>query len=391
MKKANGLILILALVGGGSLLSCSKQPIKNTLGTSIDSISSVSASTPASNAFSSLNKEELLFDAVHYALGSKTASNGSVTAITAKKGGLDMNYAGVQNPTITGIPPTLIDTGKWLMFDNRPSTNYNSAAFTPVKAPYEIWLISRNMPGQRFEAKMQGSPVSAYLGDNDGGGIRAVFNNVTIPNSSLSPNYQVVIERMVIKPNSVDYYQNGKFIGSSDLSAGGANTAKSILDNTTRSIHSIGTYTNSMDFDFGALYFKAGGFSDGDATTVYNSLAAKWNAGSTPDQILLSNIKWTNVNGTYTPSATVIHTPEGVTLADPSKWKYQWYWKDNETNYATQAQFSTNMVVHSGDFPSDDGSHTAVCIKVRVMPVDVNGKGWRYLSGTFGEYTQGAQ
>jgi hypothetical protein len=334
-----------------------------------------------------LNAEEKLFTNAHYSIGAKLTANGSVLSFPDKIGGNDMQYVGITNPTITGIPPTQIDSGVFTMFDNRPCTNFHSAAFTPVKAPYELWYITRNMPGQPFEAKAEGSPISGYLA-NDGKAIRAIFNNVDVPGAAQAPFYQTIIERMVVKPNSVDYYVNGQLQGRvTDLSSSGQNTAKSIADNTTKSVHGIGTYTNCTDFDFAALYFKADIFSDTDALKIDTSLAAKWAVGTLPNQILLSNIGWNNVNGIYTASGIVINTPTGVTVAPQSQWSYQWYWM---TSFDTQTLFSTKQSVTTANFPDSYASMTNFGIKCRIMPKDTNGNSWRYFSGLVGSYTQTA-
>lgn len=352
---------------------------------------------PPNVTFETLNTQELTFDAVHYAATStkysgstKTVNGDSVGTIKDKIGSWDMFYAGLDQPTITGVPPQLIDD-KWLMFDNRPGANYNSDTFSKIPSPYEVWLVSRNMPGQRFEAKMQGAPISSYLGD-DGSSIRIIFNNCEITGSTIAPSYEIIIERLIVNPMDASYYVNGSLVGIiTDLSSGGQNTSQSIADNTTRSVHSIAPYTNAMDFDFGALYFKSGSISSGSAATIYSSLASKWGVGTTPtNQILLNQIRWVASGSSYVPEATVSYTPPGVTVADPSTWDYQWYWKDLQTNYNTQTLFSTNRIVNVGDFPADDGSHTDVCIKFRVRPKDTNGNSWRYISGLFELYGSGA-
>lgn len=347
--------------------------------------SSTSTAPPINNQsnFGTLLPAEKLFTDVNLAYKSTTIANGSVSVIKDYLGNYPLNYVGIANPTITGIPPTPIDS-LFLAFDNRPNSNYNSTTFTPVVQNYEIWLVSRNMPGQRFEAKLQGSPESDYLGDLDQGGIRLIFNNCTVLNSVIYDNYKIQIERIVVKPKEADYYVNGKFIGAiTDFSAGGANTAQSILDNTTKKMNGIGAYTNSMDFDFGGLYFKAGLFSDSVANSTYAVLAKKWNVNSIPNQILLQDIGWNNVNGSYTATANIINIPNGIIVADISKWRFQWYWKDNATNYATQTLFATKQTVTSADFPSNWQSLDGFVIKCRIEPIDTNGNSWRYFSGLF--------
>jgi hypothetical protein len=381
-KMKKGAILIL-LVSGIFLTCCSKKS---------DNTNNVLAKPNDTIAFVTLNAQEALFDNVHYALGSTVyggsaiATNGqSVGKIYDLKGNVNIPYAGDAAPTLTGIPPTLIDD-KWLTFDNRPNTEYNSAPFTAIKPPFEVWLVSRNMPGQRYEAKLQGGDNACYLGDNSSG-IRIINSAYGfVPNSTVAPNYQTTLERVVIKTdNTSDYYQNGVWVGNVAFQGNDIN-------GVVKKILAVGPYTNSMDFDFAAMYFKAGAFTTADAATIYNSIATKWKVGTIPtNRILLSHIKWDNVNGVYTPSATVINTPTGTTVADPSTWDYQWFWFDAETNLNIQTLFSTKRVVTQADFPLNDATHHNVSIKFRVRPKDTNGKSWRYFSGTFGSYTNQSQ
>lgn len=356
--------------------------------------------------FETLNTQELLFDAVHYAMTStkynsaaKTTNGDSVGVIKDKIGTADLIYSGLATPavglatlgtpTIVPYGPYLIDD-KFMAADNRPGTSFTTESFTAIPAPYEVWLISRRLPGQPFEAKLQGAPCSEYLGDT-GSGIRCIFNNVDIPGAAWQPAYELICERMVITGTYVSYYVNGTLVGTnSDLTAGGANGSSDVIGNTTKTAHSLIPYTNSADFDFGAKYFKIGIFSDATAAAIYASLATKWNLGSTPNKPLLTNMRWVKSGTSYTPEIAVLHTPPGVTLAAQSTWDYQWFWKDLQTNYDTQTQFSTSYVVNAGDFPANDGSHTDVCIKFRVRAKDTSGNTWRYLSGLFELYTAGA-
>lgn len=399
MKLATKLFSVPAFFGCILLIlftSSSCQKTSSAIAPSLDIInqSNPTAITKQSNpSFTVLNAKEMMFDNVYYAMGSvvyngdKVAGNGeAVGKIPDKKGTADLIFAGIPQPTITGVPPQLIDD-KWLMFDNRPNTNYNSLPVTPISPPFEATLISRNMPGQLFEAKMQNGNNGLYCGDI-GSPVRVFDANGNIPNSSKARNYETTIERIVVKQTCVDYWLDGKIVGTFNFT--GLPT-DAILANTIKKYHSMGTFTNSMDFDFGALYFKAGVFSDAEYADVYASLAAKWTAGTMPNQILLDNIKWVNQNGTYTPSSTVTNIPEGATISDPAQWDYQWFWKDDETNYGKQTLFSTNRVVHTIDFPANDETHHHVSIKYRVRPKDSQGKTWRYFSGTFSDAKQGAQ
>jgi hypothetical protein len=393
MKIATKLFSMPVIIGLLLLLvynsSCQKESSKN----STPAATIINDDIPNSN-FSALNPQELKFENIYYAMGSsaynnnnKVAVNGeSVGKIPDRKGHADLLYAGIPQPTLTGVPPQLIDD-RWLMFDNRPNTYYNSLPVAPINPPFEATLISRNMPGQLFEAKMQNGNNGLYCGDI-GSPIRVFDSNGIIPNSSKARNYEVSIERIVVKQGGVDYWLNGKYIGTYSFT--GLST-QAVLANTIKKFHSMGTFTNSMDFDFGALYFRSGTFTDNEYGEVYASLASKWNVGTTPDQILLSNINWVNKNGTYTPSSIVINTPEGVTVADPSQWDYQWFWKSDETNYDTQTLFSTKMVVNVGDFPANDQTHHNVAIKFRVRPKDSKGKSWRYFSGIFSDARQSVQ
>lgn len=334
--------------------------------------------------------EEKLFDAAHFAKGAKLdPANGSIISFPDKIGGNDLVYAGVAAPAMNDLPPLLIENGAFAEFLNRPDTQYHSALFKAVKPVYEIWYVTRTMPGQQFEAKSEGNPVSGYLA-NDGQSMRIIFSNVDIPGVVQAPDYELTIERMVVNKGGADYWRNGQLLGSvTDLSAGGANKASDITGNTTKTMHGLSTSNNCPDFDFAAMYFKAGGFSADDAAKIYTALAAEYNAGSMPNEILLSQIAWNNVNGVYTPSARVISTPAGVSVAPMNQWGYEWYWKTAATNFAVQKLFSTKMIVTEADFPEGYASEPGFSIKVRMKPVATNGDGWRFLSGVFGSYTNG--
>ncbi len=402
MKIVTKLFCTSLIIGNFLLLACNLSSCQKTASADIiksnNNTTDISNDNPTSNptetsnsTFTTPNTHELKFDNIYYAMGSsvynnpsKIAGNGdAVGIIPDRKGKSDLLYAGTSQPTITGVPPQLIDD-KWLMFDNRPDTYYNSLPVTPISPPFEATLVSRNMPGQLFEAKMQNGNNGLYCGDI-GSPIRVFDSQGVIPNSSKAKFYETSIERIVVKTNGVDYWLNGKYIGT--YSFAGVNPA-AVVANTIKKFHSMGTFTNSMDFDFGALYFKAGNFSDAEYVEVYASLSSKWAPGTAPDEILLSKINWVNKNGTYTPSAIISHTPEGVTVADPSQWDYQWFWKDDNTNYNKQTLFSTKMVVHTSDFPSNNPN---VAIKFRVRPKDSKGKTWRYFSGTFSDARQAVQ
>jgi hypothetical protein len=150
-----------------------------------------------------------------------------------------------------------------------------------------------------------------------------------------------------------------------------------------------------MDYDFGALYFKkTAPFTDSDYTNnVYPDLAAKWNVGVYPNQILLNNMGWTRSGTTYTPAATVINTPSGVTVAAMSTWDYEWFWYSDQNNLGKQTKFSTSYQVNQTNFPTDGTTfngvvQTGVSIKVRMRPKSTTGAVWRFLSGTYGKYGQ---
>ncbi|HTH83260.1 MAG TPA: hypothetical protein VL490_10015 [Mucilaginibacter sp.] len=332
-----------------------------------------------------LNSKEKLFDVVHIAANAKVEANGSVLSIPDSKGKFDLNYDNdaLLKPTITKVPPQLLD-GFRLQFNNQPRTYYTSNSFDPISPPFEVWIVDSNMPGQGWEAKTMPGGNAAYLANN-GSGIRLLEHIVVVPNSVEAPNYVTVIQRIVVKPAGADYYQNGVYVGSVTLNGRGL-TERDMVGNTTKTIHSIGTNTNNSDWDFFAQYFKAGTFTPAEAKEIYNSLAAKWHVGSTPNQILLSDINWTNKNGIYTPSAKVIKVPKGVIVAPPSKWDYQWYYVSGQSYLADQTLFSTKMTVKKGDFPINDAKHLGVQIKFRVRPKDIKGNSWRWFSGTYSAY-----
>lgn len=369
--------------------------------TGIDRISNlqvypdVNGFTPPEPDPTGLTTQELRYENIQQAKSSlkysdfaTAAGNGdSVGVILDKKGYLPLVYAGIASPTIMKAPPRLIDT-IWLEFNNEPHVNYDSMVFSANTPPFEVVVVSRELPGQLFEAKMENGPNGAYLG-NLGSDTRVFDQNGIMVGSGVPEKYKPVIERLAITTAGIDYWRNNVKKGTfsfSGLSSG------EIAASTTKTIHSIGTFTNCMDFDFASLYYKDGtSFTDSDWTTnIYPELATKWNVGILPNEILLSNIGWTRSGTTYTPVATVINTPAGITVADPSSWDYEWYWGSDQHGLGDQTKFATTYQVNQSQFPNNGGpeGQTNVSIKVRMRPKNTLGATWRFLSGVYVDYTQ---
>ena len=361
----------------------------------------VNSFTPPAPDPTGLTTQELRYDNTQQAKSSlkytdyaTAAGNGdSVGVVLDKIGSLPLVYAGIASPTIIKAPPKLIDT-LWLQFDNQPNTNYDSPNFTAKTPPFEVVIVSRDLPGQLYEAKMENGFNGCYLG-NFGLDMRVFDQNGVITGSGNPPKYYPIIQRVVVKTTGIDYWLNGTKVGTFSFSG---LTAPQIAGSTTKTIQSISTFTNSMDFDFGALYFKGGSFfTDSDwTTTIFPDFSTKWGIGVLPNQILLSNIGWTRSGTTYTPAATVINTPSGVTVAAMSAWDYEWYWGSDQHGLGDQTKFSTSYQVQQTDFPNNGTivngvAQTNVSIKVRMRPKSTVGGVWRYLSGIFGSYTQAAQ
>lgn len=324
------------------------------------------------------------FDYVIYAYGSlgwnnsttagkpltTVAKNGTtVGQLTTKKGNWLMQYNGTWSPIMDGKVPALIDNN-FVAFKNIPATWYQTTgSVAPIGTPREMWLVSRYMPGQRYEERLAGGGNSGLLGDNSSGVRMINAQYGFVPNSVIPSIYITHIERMVIKDQTqADYWLDGKYVGTIQFQAPD-------LNNYTKTENDIGVVSNNAVWDFAAQYTKVGTFSDTDAATIYNLLAAKYNVGVLPNQILLSNISSVKGKTTYTPSATVINTPAGVTVADPSKWNYQWYYDDGSLQ--VQKPFST---VYQ---PAISLVPTGMVVKVLIEPKDTNGNVWRYLEGTY--------
>jgi hypothetical protein len=262
--------------------------------------------------------------------------------------------------------------GKWTAFKNVTFTTYESKPVDKslaINPPYETWFVFRYLPGQNFEALFEGGGNCGYLGDLSSN-IRIINPNYgVVPNSTLPSLYVTHIGRLVINSqSSASWYLDGVFVGTVQLQTPD-------LNNMGKLYFNVGVITHQSDWDFGGMYFKKGTFSTTDATTVYNSLAAKWGVGTKPNQILLSNITSTLANGIYTPTATVVNTPAGITVANPSKWDYQWYQDDGSLNnqklISTAYQLPASLVTAGWK------------VKVLIRPKDANGNVWRFFEGTY--------
>jgi hypothetical protein len=349
--------------------------------------------------FNTLNAQENLFDNIWWARGAhgfdgktlilETAKNGEeVGRLNTKKGGVNINYTGRiktfvpgQNwPVLTmdGKIPSLIDDN-WLAFKNVASTYYFSQDVAPISPPYETWFVFRVLPNAIYEAYFMSGGNCGYVA-NAGNQMRIINAGGILPNSKAPTLFQTHIGRLVINSQTsatlyIDNVSQGTMILKEDA------------NRMFKDGFSVGAVTNNPDWDFAAMYFKKGAFSSAEVTAVYNSLAAKWGQGTYPNQILLTKIAWTKKNGVYTPSAIIIKTPAGVKVADPSKWDYQWYWRNNRDNLDIQTPLSTKYKLTAADFPPGYAKTPGnFALKVTIRPKDTNGNSWRYFDGTFDNY-----
>ncbi|MES2426046.1 MAG: hypothetical protein V4560_03700 [Bacteroidota bacterium] len=355
----------------------------------------------APSSFGTLNTEENLFDNVWYVFGSlgwnnlttvtggapltTVAANGeTVGKLATKKGKIDISYNGTYTPTMDGKIPVLTsdddNQGKWLSFKNVPATWYQSANITPINPPYEMWYVMRTMTGQTQEAYFQGGGNCSYVA-NGGDRLRLINPNYGgLSNSTYLSFYTTHIVRVVVKSQS----QAELFIDN--VSQGALDLQYPDLNNMAKVMFSVGVITNNADWDFAAEYFKVGNFSSAQINDIYNSLADKWKAGTSPvNQILISDITWTKSGGTITPSATII--PTNVNAADASKWDYQWYWRKNSDNFAVQIPLSNKYQLTTADFPVGYATLAGgFALKCCIRPKDASGKVWRWFDGTFANY-----
>jgi hypothetical protein len=345
-------------------------------------------------ASGALNAEENNFDHVIYANGSfgwnsttrtptsAAANNGEeVGKLKTAKGNWSVAYRGngwsltqdTQLPGMDGKLPVLIDD-KFLAFKNVPATYYEqTGGAIPQKLapPFEMWLVSRYMPGQRYEERLAGGGNCSLLGDSEYL-IRAVNPQYGfVPNSVMPEIYKTHIERLVVKDQTqADYWIDGVYVGTVKFQAPD-------LNGYVKTDEVIGVVSNNAVWDFAAQYYKIGNLDNATAAKTFTSLSTKWNTGVLPDQILLSNIGFSKTGSVYTPSAKVINVPAGVAVADPSQWDYKWYQDDG--TLGKQVLWSTDYQPSVSSFDPSKGTR----IKVTIKPKDTNGKGWRYLEGTY--------
>jgi hypothetical protein len=382
MKKNIAQILLLS---GIAFFSCSSRPVHKsnlTLITKRDT-------TPF---FTKPTTEENIFDHIIYAYGSlawnsKTrsvisteANNGEeVGKLKTVKGDWSIVYRGdgwsadTKNPGMDGKIPVLIDD-KFLSFKNVPATYYEQIGGVipeQIAPPFEMWLVSRYMPGQRYEERLAGGGNCSLLGDSEYR-IRAINPQYGfVPNSIMPEIYKTHIERLVVKDQTqADYWIDGAYVGTIKFQYPD-------LNGYTKTDEVIGVVSNNAVWDFAAQYYKIGNITDDVAAKIFSSLATKWKTGILPNQILLSNIAFTKNGDKYTPTAKVIKVPDGASVDDPSNWDYKWYQDDG--SLGKQVLWSTEYEPLTSSFNPNLGSK----IKVTIRPRDTNGKVWRYFEGTY--------
>ncbi|HTH83259.1 MAG TPA: hypothetical protein VL490_10010 [Mucilaginibacter sp.] len=426
MRKTIKVILLCVCVST-VLSSCAKKdPIAPTvLANRVDSTTSTKTTTDSTksnntnppintgnntNSFDALNTQENLFDNIWWVKGaygfdglnpttSVAANNAEVGKLNTKKGGVDISYTGrvlTKAPgqawpilTMDGKIPTLISddgsAGKWLAFNNKASTYYSSPAVAQIPAPFEIWWVFRILPVATYEAYFPPGDNCGYVA-NQGNQLRIMNQDVGVLAGSTAPDFFTThIGRLVIQDQkSATLYIDGVSQGTYNFNSADVNTM-------FKRHFMLGAITNNADWDFAAMYFKKGNFNSTDATSIYNALATKWGQGTQPtNQILITvdqQTPFTKSGGVYTPAMKIVNVPAGVTLADPSKWDYQWYYRFDarNDNLDVQTPFSTKYQVTSADFPAGYASQ-GMEIKVLIRPKDINGKSWRWFDGMMSTY-----
>jgi len=183
--------------------------------------------------------------------------------------------------------------------------------------------------------------------------------------------YKTHIERLVVKDQTqADYWIDGLYVGTVKFE-------EPDLDNYVKTDEMIGVVSNNAVWDFAAQYYKIGNINDDDAKKIFASLANKWQTGVLPNQILLSDISFTQDSTKFTPTAKVINIPKGVKVDSPENWDYKWYQDDG--TLGKQVLWSREYQPSIRSFNPSLGSK----IKVTIMPRDVDGKCWRYFEGTY--------
>jgi hypothetical protein len=382
MKK----LLLLIGLAFTATLSCKAQ--HNLIGftPSGDSIVSIPVKTvmpppviitpPAD--FNTLTAAENVFDNVWGVYGLSVGSE--VNKLVTRKGAIDIVYTGRTkvNPSWANWAPLTMDGKLPIMVNpyymrnkNIPSTQYTSPSFAKINAPYERWTVMRILPSATYEAYF-GQGDFLYLANN-GNQLRVTNPGGFLPNSTAPALYQTHIIRQIFDgKNSIVYVDNV-------LQGSYAVTAADIASNGL-TMFGIDVTTNNADWDFAAMYFKAGNVSDPNGT--YKALATKWGVGSYANEILLTNISVTKSGSTYTPTATIFYTPTGVKAADPAKFDYQWYYYYQHASTPDvpspgfldyQVPFSTKYQVTAADLPAGIAGISGLQLKIVIRPKDTNG------------------
>jgi hypothetical protein len=347
---------------------------------------------PPDPSFDTLNTQENLFENIVWAKGSLgwipsptyassgvVASNyGEVSKLNIKKGSWsDIIYKGLgSNSSIpkTGLDdkiPSLIDD-KFLSFSNLRATYYETTgnSITPIPRPREMWLVHRYMPGQRYEEMLAGGANADIYGDLSAT-MRIVDPSYGEVVGSIFPEvYKTHISRIKYTDTYADLWIDNVYQGR-------VTYQNEEIPSYTKGDEVIGVVSNNAVWDFAAQYYKSGNFNDADATTIYNSLATKWNVGVLPNQILLSNMGWSHDGTKFIPAATVSNLPVGMTTAAMSTWDYQWCQDDGTLNENTQKIWSTSYQPLLTDFNSANGNR----VKVKMRPKNTLGASWRYFDG----------
>lgn len=239
--------------------------------------------------------------------GQQAVNGDSVQVIPDAVGKYPMKYAGIAAPILTGKPP-IFHNGE-ILFDNEPSTLFNSDAFPRVAYPYELTLIGRRLPGTPFEQYLNDWPNDLTIGDS-GNKLRSgdgEVNSQTYANSGVN-DFEVFAIHVLAESGKQTMWLNGKLLGS-------------IVSRTTsrREINSVGVGTNNAQWNFIAEYVKHGRLSDQDRAAHLQSVAKSYAPGSKLSAPYASNVSISK-DAVYTAK----HDYNGTLPQDVAKTQFRW-------------------------------------------------------------------
>jgi len=318
--------------------------------------------------------------------GTKAVNGQEIDQIPDLIGTAHMNYAGISPAALTNGRGVMVNS-KLLPFENQPNTHYESAFYTPRALPYEVWVVSRDLPGQQYEGRLPGGFARIYWGAIDFKDRIINSSYGALPDSSYQGKFKLNLTRIRVNANgSADHWVNGQFIAN--LPFQGDDLTQALAGQYTKQYNGVGVNTNVADWQFAQMGVVFGSLSDANALTLQNNIYNRWSdtnmaINTVFDGIILNNLVWTHNAGVITPNFTVINN-SGKTLKDPTQWNYLWHYKTNQTNYAIQPLIGNTRTITTSAYPVSDSTHTGVVIKFRVQPVFNDGTTYPvYISGIF--------